>query len=200
MEEPLEMPDRPGTVEMTWVQDSVVSGAVSPFTLTEQVYAWPGQRWSVVLKLPSMQQEDALAWQAFFAELNGREGTFWVKETAHIRERSVGYGTAELDGPHVSGSKVSTRGWTPSMRVLRKGQKIEIGQRLRLVLDDVYSDDAGKAQVRCWPHCRDLPDSLRVEWCGPRGVFRLAEVPGFVWKVNRLQDGFQFSASEAILP
>ncbi|MES2706070.1 MAG: hypothetical protein V4726_05640 [Verrucomicrobiota bacterium] len=200
METPIELPPLPGTRELSWVMDSAVSRSQSPFTLAEQVYVWPGQRWGVILKLPSMGEDDALSWQAFFADLNAMAGTFWLPETSFLRIREIDFGLAELDGAHVSGATVRTRGWTPDMRVLKKGQKIEIGGRFRMVLEDVYSTDAGKALVRCWPHCRSLPDSMAVEWQAPRGVFRPASVPEFTWDKNRLQAGFQFSASEAILP
>lgn len=200
MEDPLELPPEPGTRELSWIMDSAVSRSSSPFTLSEQVYVWPGQRWRCVIKLPPMLPGDGLAWQAFFADLNGMAGTFFLQEASFIRTTELAFGMAELDGAHVSGGTVKTRSWTPNMRVLWKGQKIEIGGRIRQVLADVYSDNDGLAELRCWPSCRSLADGQEVEWQNPRGVFRPSSVPEFTWDKNRLQNGFQFAADEVILP
>lgn len=200
METPIELPERPGNREVSWVIDSAVSRSSSPFSLTEQVYAWPGQRWRTVIKLPTMAEDDALAWQAFFLRLNGTAGTFWMRETSFLRTAEIDFGLPELGGAHASGEVVRTRGWNPNSQVLKQGQKIEIGGRIRMVHADVYSTAAGKADVPCWPQCRSLPDSLAIEWQDPRGVFRPDSVPEFTWNKSRLQDGFQFSAAEVILP
>ena len=200
MEAPLAMPSAPGAREISWIQDSAVSRSGSPFTLAEQVYVWPGQKWSVVVKLPSMSVEAGQAWQAFFSDLNGEEGSFYVSDSAFLRTAELGLGLPELDGAHTSGSTVATRGWTPDRMVARKGQRVEIGGRCRQVIEDAYSDATGLCRLRCWPHCRDLPDSLAVIWQEPRGVFRLRSVPEFTWDRNRLLAGFQFSADEVILP
>lgn len=200
METPIAMPAAPGNREISWVMDSVVARSSSPFSLTEQVYAWPGQRWSVVLKLPPMEKNDALAWQTFFADLNGAEGTFWVGESAFIHTSEVDFGTPYLDGDHTSGAAVSTAGWNPLQRVLYKGQKIEIAGRIRQVIADCYSDDAGTAIVKCWPHARSLASGIPLVWYQPKGVFRARSVPEFTWDKNRVQSGFQFSADEVILP
>lgn len=200
METPITIPERPGNREVSFVMDSAVSRSSSPFSLTEQVYVWPGQRWRCIMKMPAMAVEDALAWQAFFADLNGMAGTFWVHDAPFVRPSEIGFGNPELDGPHVSGPVIKTRLWNPLQRVLFRGQKIEVGGRLRQVIEDVYSDAAGKALVKCWPQCRGLTDALAIEWQDPRGVFRADSVPDFTYDKTRLQAGFQFSASEVILP
>lgn len=199
METPIAMPESPGNRELSFVMDSAVGRSVSPFSFTEQVYVWPGQRWRVILKLPAMTAADAFAWQAFFGELNGMAGTFWVHDPHFARTSEVDFGLPQLDGAHTAGATFQSRGWNPDMRVLFKGQKIEVGGRLRQVLDDVYSDADGKAEVRCWPACISLVDGQAIEWQNPRGVFRASSVPEFTWDKARLQAGFQFSAEEAIL-
>lgn len=200
METPIALPASPGNREISWVMDSAVSRSTSPFSLTEQVYAWPGQRWAVVMKLPPMSIDDALAWQAFFADLNGTEGTFWVPESDFLHTDEIDFGTPVLDGAHVSGQSINTTGWTTNALVLTKGQKIEVAGRIRQVVADVYSDSAGDAIVKCWPHARSLTDGMPITWYQPKGVFRARSVPEFTWDKNRLQAGFQFSADEVILP
>lgn len=200
METPIALPERPGNREVSWIIDSAVARSSSPFSFAEQVYEWPGQRWRVVLKLPPMAPEDGLAWQAFFVDLNGAAGTFWVHDPRFLRTDDVDFGAPEMDGAHVGGSTIQTRAWNPNQRVLTRGQKVEIGGRIRMVTTDVYSDATGKASFKCWPHCRNLADGQAIEWQDPRGVFRAASVPEFTWDKSRLQAGFQFSADEVILP
>ena len=200
MEAPIPLPDSPGAREVSWVMDSAVARSVSPFTLTEQVYAWPGQRWSVILKLPPMSVEDGQKWQGWFAKLNGAEGSFYVRDSAFLETTELGLGTPELAGDHVAGTSVLTRNWTPDRLVLAVGQRVEIGGRIRQATEDCYSDAAGNATLSVWPHCRALPDAQPVVWYQPRGVFRLRSVPEFTWDRNRMQAGFQFSADEVILP
>lgn len=199
METPLELPPRPGTREVSWIQEVAAAKSISPFSLVGQVYDWGGKRWLIVVKMPAMSIEDGQAWQAFFGDLNGQAGTFFMRETSFIRETGIDYGMPELDGDHVTGVGVRTRLWTKNMQVLRKGQKIEIAGRIRMVLEDVFSDNDGTATVRCWPDCRSIPDGMGVTWQDPRGVFRVSSAPDFTWNKSRLQEGFQFSAEEVIL-
>jgi hypothetical protein len=201
METPIPLPSSPGNREISWILDSAVSRSVSPFSLTEQVYAWPGQRWSVVMSLPTMSVEAAREWQAFFAEINGMGGTFYVGDAAFLQVVGVGYGAPEVDGDFTGGLAVPTRGWTPNMaNVLTKGQRIEIAGRMRMVTEAANSDAAGKALIKFWPQARGLTDGMEVVWLNPKGVFRASSVPAFTWNASRLQEGFQFSATEVILP
>lgn len=148
-----------------------------------------------------MAIEDGRAWQAFFADLNGMAGTFRVPESGFLRTTEVDFGTPEIDGAFVSGLTVPTRGWVANMaNVLTKGQRIEIAGRMRMVMEDAHADNAGKAVIRFWPHARNLSDGHEVVWQYPHGVFRANSIPEFTWNSSRLQEGFQFSASEVILP
>ncbi len=200
MENPIPMPSGPGFREITWIVDSAVSRSGSPLTLSEQVYEWPGQRWSVIIKLPTMEVDDAMEWQAFFQDLNGTAGSFFVPESSFLQTYGVDFGTPETNGAHVAGPVIKTRGWNVNQCVLKRGQKIEIAGRMRQVSADVYSTSDGRADVKVWPHCRALPDATVIKWNEPRGVFRPRAVPEFTWNKARLQEGFQFAADEVVLP
>lgn len=200
MESPIELPPSPAAREITWVFESAVARSSSPFTLTEQIYEHPGQRYRVIIKLPSMTIEDGRAWQAFFADINGAAGCFWVRDAAFLRTDELGLGLPEMDGPHTSGATIKTKGWSPDRQILKRGQKFEVGGRLRTATTDCYSDGDGYALIKCWPHCRSLLGGQPIEWQLPKGVFRASSVPEFTWDRNRLQAGFQFSADEVILP
>jgi len=68
------------------------------------------------------------------------------------------------------------------------------------VTEVANSDADGKALIKFWPQARGLTDGMEVVWLNPKGVFRASSVPAFTWNASRLQEGFQFSASEVILP
>jgi hypothetical protein len=48
----------------------------SPFTLSEQIYSWAGQRWEIEAQLPRMKRAEAEIYHCFLAKLKGRQGTF----------------------------------------------------------------------------------------------------------------------------
>jgi hypothetical protein len=200
METPIEMPERPAAREFSWIQESAVALSQSPMSLTEQRYVWPGQRQSVIIKLPPMSIQDGEAWQAFFSRLNGAEGSFCVRDSSFLQSDVLSLGTPELDGDHSAGAMVKTRGWSPDMLLLMKGKRVEIAGRIRILQQDAFSDADGKANLWVWPHCRSLLDAQPVVWHEPKGVFRARSIPEFVWDKNRLLAGFQFSADEVILP
>ncbi len=196
---PLTMPARPGFREVVWGMDSIVAVTESFLTFSQQVYAWPGQRWKCALKLPPMQVELAREWLGFFAALNGQEGTFLLSDSAFAR-RSVGdgLGHGEIYGAQPAGRVLLTRNWTPLMQVARTGDWLEIAGRLRRVLLPAYSDANGQAHLHIWPNTAALADGAPIEWLEPKGIFRLAAEVEILWDVNRMMSGLQFSAVEAI--
>jgi hypothetical protein len=196
---PLRMPARPGYVEVTWRMDSVVQVLTSPFTFAQKTNAWPGQRWGAAVKLPEMQPVLGREWIAFFASLNGLEGTFLLRDSAFaLREVGDGLGYPETDGAQVAGKVVTTKGWTPSLQVLRAGDMIEIAGRLRRVLLNVHSDDDGKAILNVWPNIIALGDGVPVEWLEPKGLFRLDAEVETVWNRNRNLASLTFACTEVL--
>src|SRR3972149_6877387 len=57
--------------------------AESPFTLSQQVYQWPGARWEIEVTLQPMSKTLAQLWTQFFYDLAGRAGTFTMDLTPH---------------------------------------------------------------------------------------------------------------------
>ena len=53
-----------------------VSGAMSPFTLSEQVQDWGGEVWEYEFDLPPQRQREGKALEAFFNRLGGKRGRF----------------------------------------------------------------------------------------------------------------------------
>jgi hypothetical protein len=48
----------------------------SPFTFSQQVLTYPGQRWVADVTLPPLDRVQLDVWRAFFAKVNGQRNTF----------------------------------------------------------------------------------------------------------------------------
>lgn len=200
MPTPINHPAKPGFREIAWAAASVVGRVESPFTLKAQIYKWPGQKRLATVRLPPMLPENAQAWRAFFLTLNGREGTFYLADKIRTKDATTGKGAGMMDGAAQKGATINTRGWKPNKgNLFKAGEVISIADRLHDVLQDVSSDSAGDATLKLWPHVTaSHADGQEIEWTAPRGVFRLMEIPEFVYNVARVVDGLTFSMEEAI--
>lgn len=80
---PLNLPTNvfPDTTHV--VRHVVAAIAESPFTLSQQVYQWPGARWEIEVTLQAMSPTEAALWTPFFYNLNGKVGTFNFDLTPH---------------------------------------------------------------------------------------------------------------------
>lgn len=68
----------------------------SPFTFSEQIYSWAGQRWEIEAQLPRMKREQAEKYHCFLAKLNGRQGTF----TMYVPSAKSPRGIYQSTGTH----------------------------------------------------------------------------------------------------
>ena len=198
---PIDPPDH-AFAEITWHRRSAVAVSESAFTFAQKTYKWPGQGWRAEVKLPVMEREKAGAWSAFFAKLNGREGTFNLG--CSVRKTSAGapQGTPLVDGATQNGGSIDTDGWDASITgQLKAGDMIQIGSKLYEVLDDVDSDGTGDATINIWP---DIPvgaehaDNAPVITQNAKGVFRLDAMPKIKWTTDQLLASISFSCSEVI--
>jgi hypothetical protein len=71
----------PDTVHV--LRRHVVAVSESPYTFSQQVYQFPGQRWEIEVTLQPMDAISAALWTQFFSDLNGRAGTFTLNLTPH---------------------------------------------------------------------------------------------------------------------
>lgn len=71
-------------------------------------------------------------------------------------------------------ARFTSRGWTPSTLVLNKGDWIQIGDELKRITADVWSDLAGAARLEIAPLLRaSYPSGTPLVVARPMGVFRL---------------------------
>jgi len=193
---PVQTPASPGPNAITWNQLSVTAESRSPFTLRGQIFAWPGQQLGAVVSMPIMRRADALKWQAFFASLRGREGTFLFGDAARFCKLDTLLGMPQTVGVS-QGRTILTDSWNPFTPVVSAGDWLQIGGKLRKVLLDADSDSAGAASIDVWPDAQGIADGTEIIYQEPKGIFRLSQdPPEFVWRVDGYQEGFTFTIEE----
>ena len=74
---PLAMPtDVIGITEIELRAENAVGITQSPFTFRQQVFRYPGQRWTASVSIAPVNREFGEPWVAFLLALNGQAGTF----------------------------------------------------------------------------------------------------------------------------
>lgn len=73
---PLSFPTTIGLTDSNFKMRTSVSVNESPFSFTQQVYNWQGERWEVDVVLPLMKRAVAEEYKSFLASLKGKYGTF----------------------------------------------------------------------------------------------------------------------------
>ncbi len=178
---PLALPNTTDIRLVTMMPRAVVGVSESPFTLQQQVNAFPADRWDAEIVLTKMNRASAEKWLAFFLKLNGPEGTMLLGDPAGLTARGTPTGSPQVDGASQTGKELDTKGWTNnSTGNLLEGDYIQIGTgsgaQLYKVLDaSVDADGSGlSANINIWPRLRTSPaDSATVVTSSTVGVFRL---------------------------
>lgn len=73
---PLDFPTDVGMTDAVLRMQNAVSFSQSPFSLSQQVYSWSGQRWELEVQMPRMKRATAESFKTFLAKLKGSAGTF----------------------------------------------------------------------------------------------------------------------------
>jgi hypothetical protein len=194
----LSPPDSPGFVAMAIKPESVVASSESGFSKKVQVYDWGGKRWTLTASLGVMNERDAKAWRAFFLQLNGRAGTFYLGDSAHGEPLGAALGSPVLSS-FTTESAILT-GLAPSVvEQFAPGDWLQIGDRLYAVTEKADSDATGACVVKLWP---SIPvgtgTGSAVVTRGAVGEFRLTDFPEQASRLDKLQSGFEFSATSEV--
>jgi len=176
---PLTLPTSPvAPRSVVWHQQSVAAKTESPFSLSQQIQVHQGERWFVELEYPPMERAAGSDWEAFFAKLNGLEGTFLLPTYGRKTPRGSVPGTPQVNGASQTGKSLLTKGWAATQTgILLPGDFIQIGTgataRLYMNLVSADSDGGGLSTLDIWPRLRESPaDSATVTSNGV-GLFRL---------------------------
>lgn len=178
---------------------------VSPFTLEEQQFKWPGEMWTIDFRLPPFtSRKIAMQWVSFALNLEGTYGRFLMGDPSAKNPMGVATGTPIINGSGQTGNLLNTTGWTVSQQgILLAGDYIQLGSglnsKLHMVTADADSNAAGHATLRIVPALRNSPtDGSPIVVNNAKGVFRLTAntipwsvEPGKVYRIS-------FQAQEVI--
>lgn len=196
---PLTLPSG-GIVDIQFKTQSSTAMTQSPFTGQQQVFEHAGQWWEAVVTLAPMNRATAAEWQAFFLSLRGRKGTFMLGDPDATTPRGTPSGTPLVNGASQTGSSLATDGWTPDATgLLLKGDYIQIGNHMYMVLNDVDADGSGEATIDVWPRLRaDVDDNDPIITSNCKCIFRLTS-NDIGWSADRLSHyRMSFACAEVI--
>jgi hypothetical protein len=179
------LPASAGKLEsIDWNFTTAVSTVTSVFTGQVQAQIWPGaDMWSGTATLPPLTQTQADAWISALMQMQGMTNAFQLGDPLKQAPRGSALGTPVADGSIAmvaGGQALYTENWdTLQTGLLLPGDYLQIGFRLHRVLDEVISDNNGKAAINIWPSLRETPvngEPLVLD--SPVGLFRLASNRG----------------------
>jgi hypothetical protein len=186
----LTMPTSVGIADVNFSLTRVVASSISPYTLEDQTFKWPGEQWRVDFNMPPMG-DPAIAneWKAFGVKLEGKYGQFYMGDPSATSPVGVGTGTPRVMGGGQIGNSIDIDGLVPgTSNVLRAGDFVQIGtgveSRLHMQVEDLNADGLGRATLTLHPAVRrNLPDNTEVSFHDCVGLFRMTSNT-FEWRVT----------------
>lgn len=201
---PLALPTITAAVSISIRMVNAVEFGESPFTFSQDVQKFDGERWEADVSLPPMSKAQARIWIAWLASLKGQFGTFLMGDPDGATALGSAGGSPLVNGPGQTGESLSIDGAATSQTGwLKAGDYIQLGTgattTLHQTLADVDTNGSGQATFDIWPSMRSAPtDSSAVAVVNPQGRWRLAaNTQGFSIGRSAIY-GINFTAVEAI--
>ena len=177
----------------------------SPYTFSQQSADYGGAVWQTTVQLPPMKREDAVNWQCFFMQLNGRLGTFKLGDPdAKTIRGGLTTQTISVNGAHDVGAySIAIDGAPASTLILKKGDYLQFGsgatQKLHMVVSDCTSNGSGQATVEIEPKLKSaLTDNSSIVYSNAQAIMRM-DTNDLNWSANHLSlYGISFSCTESI--
>jgi len=150
----------------------------SAFTRRAQVQSFGGgtlDRWAGVLTTVELDMQGLRRWRAFFAQLHGVAGRFWLGDPDYQPHEDLAALSIITDGPPPSMYQLTVNGFTAaSSGLLKAGDYVAVGGELKILTEDVVADQTGAAVLTFQPGLRLIPASgTALELMSPRAVMRL---------------------------
>lgn len=165
---------------------TMVGSTVSPFTLGQQTYAWPNERWEADFTLPPMKRAIAEQWVGgFLVALNGMEGSFLMGQPGYTTPQGTWSGQSPQVNNEVGSPTLVQTGKTLYIKNLtasstgKAGDLFQLGSgstsRLYKLTKDFTADGSGLAQLDFSPRLRASPaHGAAITLASPKGLFMLA--------------------------
>lgn len=183
----------------------VVGSTVSPYTLEDQKFKWPGSAWTAEVSLPpTRDRRIASDWISFGLNVEGTYGYFLMGDPTAKMPQGIATGTPVVSGAGQQGNTLVTSGWTNNTNgVLLKGDYIQLGTgmaaKLYMVTEDANSNGSGIANLKIQPELKVSPQNgSSVITNNTVGLFRMVD-NNFSWSIRpgRVYS-FSFRAQEAV--
>tara|TARA_R110002012_G_scaffold14925_1_gene60596 strand:+ start:183 stop:779 length:597 start_codon:yes stop_codon:yes gene_type:complete len=169
----LDIPEhiKPSTMSLTMASNTKVFE--SAFNKSTSTAKFAGDRWQLTLSFENLDYEiDTLS--AFLFRIGGKSGR--VRIPPYHRIGSPAAGSPVVQGSEQTGGMMTTKGWMVNRRVLRAGQYFQVGDELKILVEDCLSDNMGNATMIFVPWLRKSPsDGEKIITKRPTGIFRLTE-------------------------
>lgn len=157
---------------MNWQLMSNSQTFTSVFTGSAQTVRFPGSRWKCVLSFSNLTDEKSRLLEVILAQLDGESGR--VKISNWLRPGLIGKGSPIISEANQTGTMLQTKGWISNSIILRKGDYITVSNELKIITENVISDNDGNANIPISPMLRNSPSiNEKIETVKPFGIFKL---------------------------
>ena len=168
----LELPDFIRPESMSVKLRSNVKANRSCWTQAVQTMGLGGSHWAVEMSFGNLTDWESRQLESIVFQLDGMAGRIWLSD--YGREGTMPKGSPVVFGVGQSGTTLQTAGWTPSQKVLEVGSYVQVGDELKMVTHDAWSDINGRALIMIAPRLRRAPQNgAPVIVDCPRGRFLL---------------------------
>ena len=193
------MPTSPAFTTSDWGIRRVVAVSESPFTGATQVQKYAKAQWYATLSLPPMKRSQAVEWQSFFMQLEGKANTFLLGDPD---AKTVMGGNAPTSISVTSSAAIGATSVTLTIgsgKKLNKGSYLQFGTGSSSRLHMIVDDNTGNGAVTIQPALKDaITTGTTVTFASARGLFRM-DTNELTWSANELSNyGITFSCSEAL--
>ena len=193
------MPTSPAFTISDWGIRRTVAVSESPFTGATQVQKYAKAQWYATLSLPPMKRSQAVEWQSFFMQLEGKANTFLLGDPD---AKTVMGGNAPTSISVTSSAAIGATSVTLTIgsgKKLNKGSYLQFGTGSSSRLHMVVDDNTGNGAVTIQPALKDaITTGTTVTFASARGLFRM-DTNELTWSANELSNyGITFSCSEAL--
>lgn len=159
---------------LTWRPESNSKTFRSPFNGASQTVRFPGTRWVCSLTFNNLTDEKSRRIDAIVAALDGEYGRVKIRDWGRAGRPPAG--TPVVSDANQTGTELHSKGWTPSVEVLRIGDYITVNDELKMVTADVTSTANGTAIIPIAPMLRSSPNAeAAIEVARPFGIFKLKD-------------------------
>lgn len=180
---PLALPSTRLPASIRLLARDVVGAGESPFSLSQQVQHFGGQRWEADVSIVPVERSGiygdvAEEWVSWLLKLKGRYGTFLMGDPIGYVPRGTWAGSPQVAGAHAAGANTLSLDGFTAAATIKAGDYVQVGtgslSRLHKALSDVTADGAGLATLDIWPNLREaLLDNAAIVKTGAKGVWRL---------------------------